>query len=305
MLWSQVYDPFGNMIISALVAAIPVIVLLGAIGIFEMKAHWAALLGLMTALLVAVVLFGMPVSMAGLSALYGAAFGLMPIGWIIVNVIFLYQLTQEKGEFEVLQRSIRNVSDDRRLQLLFIAFSLGAFFEGAAGFGTPVAVTASMLLGLGFSPLAASGLCLIANTAPVAYGALGSPVIALAAVSGLDLQALSAMIGRQLPFFSLLVPFWLIWAFVGFRRTIEIWPAILVAGVSFAVPQYLVSNYHGPWLVDVIAAICSMGALTLFLKIWHPKTVWTSTSREGSTVSYAEAEKSAVRHGFSREQIVK
>jgi len=283
MLWSQVYDPFGNMLVSALVAAIPVIVLLGAIGLFEMKAHWAALLGLVTALLVAVVLFGMPVSMAGLSALYGAAFGLMPIGWIIVNVIFLYQLTQEKGEFEVLQRSIRNVSDDRRLQLLFIAFSLGAFFEGAAGFGTPVAVTASMLLGLGFSPLAASGLCLIANTAPVAYGALGSPVIALAAVSGLDLQALSAMIGRQLPFFSLLVPFWLIWAFVGFRRMMEVWPAVLVAGASFAIPQYLVSNFHGPWLVDVVAAIVSMVCLALFLRVWHPSNVMTEPPRDWSS----------------------
>ena len=210
MLWSQVYDPFGNMILSTLLAAIPVIVLLGAIGIFEMKAHWAALLGLAAALVVAVVVFGMPAQMAAMSAVYGAAFGLMPIGWIVLNVIFLYQLTAEKGEFDVLQRSIRNISDDRRLQLLFIAFSLGAFFEGAAGFGTPVAVTAAMLLGLGFSPLAASGLSLIANTAPVAYGALGTPVIALAAVTGLDLLELSGMIGRQLPFFSVLVPFWLI-----------------------------------------------------------------------------------------------
>src|SRR3954462_3576389 len=280
MLWSQVYDPFGNMIISALVAAIPVIVLLGAIGIFEMKAHWAALLGLVTALLVAVVLFGMPVSMAGLSALYGAAFGLMPIGWIIVNVIFLYQLTQEKGEFEVLQRSIRSVSDDRRLQLLFIAFSLGAFFEGAAGFGTPVAVTASMLLGLGFSPLSAAGLSLIANTAPVAFGALGTPVIALAAVTGLDLQDLSGMIGRQLPFFSVIVPFWLIWAFVGFRRMVQVWPALLVAGVAFAVPQYVVSNFHGPWLVDAVAAIVSMVCLALFLRVWHPKVAMTEVPQD-------------------------
>src|SRR3954471_22465324 len=288
MLWSQVYDPFGNMLVSALVAAIPVIVLLGAIGIFEMKAHWAALLGLVTALLVAVVLFGMPVSMAGLSALYGAAFGLMPIGWIVANVIFLYQLTNEKGEFEVLQRSIRNISDDRRLQLLFIAFSLGAFFEGAAGFGTPVAVTASMLLGLGFSPLSAAGLCLIANTAPVAYGALGSPVIALAAVSGLDLQALSAMIGRQLPFFSLLVPFWLIWAFVGFRRMMEVWPAVLVAGGSFAISQYLVSNFHGPWLVDVVAAIVSMVCLALFLRVWHPSNVRAEPPRDWSSETIDE-----------------
>ena len=213
---------------------------LGAIGIFEIKAHHAAILGLATALVVAIFGFGMPPAMAGMSAAYGAAFGLLPIGWIILNVIFLYQLTNEKGEFEVLQRSIRTISDDRRLQVLFIAFSLGAFFEGAAGFGTPVAVTAAMLIGLGFSPLAASGLSLIANTAPVAYGALGTPVIALAAVTGLDLLELSGMIGRQLPFFSVIVPFWVVWAFVGFRKMMEVWPAILVAGVSFAVPQYLV-----------------------------------------------------------------
>ncbi|MFG1281306.1 L-lactate permease [Xanthobacter autotrophicus] len=283
MIWSQVYDPMGSMLLSTLLAAIPVVVLLGAIGIFEMRAHLAALLGLASALVVAVLAFGMPVRMAGMSALYGAGFGLMPIGWIILNVIFLYQLTSEKGEFDVLQRSIRGISDDRRIQLLFIAFSFGAFFEGAAGFGTPVAVTAAMLIGLGFSPLAASGLSLIANTAPVAYGALGTPVIALAAVTGLDLHQLSGMIGRQLPFFSLIVPFWLIWAFVGFRKMMEVWPALLVAGVSFAVPQFLVSNFHGPWLVDVVAAISSMAALALFLRVWQPKRPMTEAPRDWSS----------------------
>jgi lactate permease len=275
MIWNQIYDPFANAWISTGAAAIPVVVLLGAIGFFEVKAHWAAILGLVAALAVAIVGFGMPGKMAGMAAAYGAAFGLLPIGWLVLNIIFLYQLTNEKGEFEVLQHSISTISDDRRLQLLFIAFSLGAFFEGAAGFGTPVAVTAAMLIGLGFSPLAASGLSLIANTAPVAYGALGTPVIALAAVTALDLHELSGMIGRQLPFFSLLVPFWLIWAFVGFRKMLEVWPAILVAGTSFAVPQYLVSNFHGPWLVDVVAAIASMAGLALFLRVWHPKQVLT------------------------------
>ena len=229
-------------------------------------------MGLAAALLVAVVAYGMPLQMAGMAAIYGAGFGLLPIGWIILNVIFLYQLAQEKGEFEVLQRSIGAISDDRRLQLLFIAFSLGAFFEGAAGFGTPVAVTAAMLIGLGFSPLSASGLSLIANTAPVAFGALGTPIIALAAVTGLDLHDLSAMVGRQLTPFSILVPFWLIWAFVGWRKTIEVWPPILVAGVAFAIPQYLISNFHGPWLVNVVAAISSMVSLALFLKVWRPAT---------------------------------
>lgn len=283
MIWSQVYDPFGNMVLSALLAALPVFVLLGAIGIFEMRAHLAALLGLVTALVVAIFVFGMPAQMAAMSAVYGAGFGLMPIGWIILNVIFLYQLTNEKGEFDVLRHSIRGISDDRRMQVLFIAFSFGAFFEGAAGFGTPVAVTAAMLMGLGFSPLSAAGLCLIANTAPVAFGALGTPVIALAAVTGLDLMELSGMIGRQLPFFSVIVPFWLIWAMVGFRRMIEVWPALLVAGAAFAIPQYLVSNFHGPWLVDIVAAIVSMVVLAGFLRVWRPARPMTEAPKDWSS----------------------
>ena len=275
-MWSQVYDPLGSMVLSTAVAALPIVVLLGAIGVFNIRAHVAAVLGLVAALAVAIFAYGMPVHMAGLAAGYGAAFGLLPIGWIILNVIFLYQLTSEKGEFAVLQRSISAISDDRRLQLLFIAFCLGAFFEGAAGFGTPVAVTAAMLIGLGFTPLAASGLSLIANTAPVAFGALGTPIIALSAVTGLDLYELSGMVGRQLPFFSVLVPFWLVWAFVGFRKMMDVWPAILVAGVSFAIPQYLVSNFHGPWLVDIVAAIVSMASLALFLRIWSPAVPMTA-----------------------------
>jgi lactate permease len=255
-------------------------VLLGLLA-FHVRAHLAAIIGLLSALGVAIIAFGMPVKLAGLAAMYGAFFGLLPIGWIVLNIIFLHRLTEENGSFKVLQDSIANITDDRRLQLVLIAFCFGAFFEGAAGFGTPVAVTAAILIGLGFSPLAASGLALIANTAPVAYGALGSPVIALAAVSGLDLQELSGMIGRQLPFFSILVPFWLIWAFAGFRGMMEVWPAILVAGVSFAIPQYLVSNFHGPWLVDVVAALISMACVTLFLKIWHPKNIWKSTALKG------------------------
>ena len=281
MVWSQVYDPLNNMWLSALVAAIPIIVLLGAIAIFEIRAHIAAALGLVAALLIAVVGFGMPAGMAGATAVYGAAYGLLPIGWIILNVIFLYRLTDEAGLFSVLRDSIAALTPDRRLQLLFIAFSFGAFFEGAAGFGTPVAVTGAMLIGLGFAPLAASGLSLIANTAPVAYGALGTPVIALAAVTGLDLLELSGMIGRQLPFFSLIVPFWVVAAFAGLRGMWQVWPALLVCGVSFAIPQYLVSNFHGPWLVDVVAAIVSMLCLAGFLKIWKPKTLWLATSRDG------------------------
>ncbi|NMG77230.1 lactate permease LctP family transporter [Aromatoleum diolicum] len=281
MVWQQLYDPFNNIWLSSAVAAIPVVVMLVGLGFMHMKAHIAAGLGLGSALLIAIFVFGMPASMAGNATLYGAMFGLLPIGWIVLNIIFLHQLTTENGSFKVLQESLTGITDDRRIQLLLIAFSFGAFFEGAAGFGTPVAVTGAILIGLGFSPLAASGLALIANTAPVAYGALGTPVIALAAVTGLDLLELSGMIGRQLPFFSLLVPFWLIWAFAGFRGMIQIWPAILVAGLSFAIPQYLVSNFHGPWLVDVVAAITSMVSLILFLKVWKPKQVWRSTALKG------------------------
>ena len=293
MVWTQVYDPLGVPWLSTLCAAVPVIVLLGSLAFLRISAHWAAVLGLIAALLIAVLVFGMPAPMAGAAAMYGGFFGLLPIGWIVLNIIFLYQLTKEKGYFQILQDSIAGVTEDRRLQLLLIAFCFGAFFEGAAGFGTPVAVTGAILIGLGFSPLAASGLSLIANTAPVAYGALGTPIIALAAVTGLDLIKLGAMVGRQLPFFSLLVPFWLIWAFAGWRGMKEIWPAILVAGVSFAVPQFLVSNYHGPWLVDVVAAIISMACLTAFLKVWKPKTVWLSTALRGHDADSGAADPAA------------
>lgn len=281
MVWQQIYDPFSNPVISTLMAAVPVVVMLAALAFFHVKAHLAALLALASALLISIFAFGMPASMAGSAALFGAANGLLPIGWIVLNIIFLHRLTTENGSFKVLQDSLARITDDRRLQLLLIAFCFGAFFEGAAGFGTPVAVTGAILIGLGFSPLAASGLALIANTAPVAFGALGTPIITLAKVTGLDEMELSMMVGRQLPFFSVLVPFWLIWAFAGWRKMLEIWPAILVAGVSFAVPQFLVSNYHGPMLVDVIAALISMACLTLFLKVWKPATIHTSAALSG------------------------
>ncbi|MBL0150399.1 MAG: L-lactate permease [Ideonella sp.] len=281
MAWQQVYNPAGSMVVSTLLAAIPVVVMLVGLGFLHLKAHLAAAAGLAAALLVAVFVYGMPAGMAGNAALLGGLTGLLPIGWIVLNIIFLHQLTEQNGSFKILQDSIAGITEDRRLQLLLIAFAFGAFFEGAAGFGTPVAVTAAILIGLGFSPLAASGLSLIANTAPVAYGALGTPVITLAKVHGYDLMAVSAMIGRQLPLFSLLVPFWLIWAFAGRKAMLEIWPAILVTGLSFAIPQFLVSNYIGPELVDVIAAMVSMTSLVLFLRVWQPKTIWRSVSLKG------------------------
>ncbi len=294
MIWQQVYDPLGNLALSTLLASIPVVVMLAALAFFHVKAHMAALLALASALIIAVLGFGMPASMATDAAIYGALNGLIPIGWIVLNIIFLHRLTTENGSFKVLQDSIAGITPDRRLQLLLIAFCFGAFFEGAAGFGTPVAVTGAVLIGLGFSPLAASGLALIANTAPVAYGALGTPVITLAKVTGLDELVLSGMIGRQLPFFSLIVPFWLIWAFAGRKGMMDIWPAILVAGVSFAVPQYLVSNFHGPMLVDVVAALVSMTCLVLFMKVWKPKEIWTSTALPGRTdISASQVEPAA------------
>ena len=272
--WLQNYDPLGNAFLSTTMAALPVVVLLTAIAFFHIRIHFSALLGLGVALAVALFAYGMPVKAAAATTLYGAAYGLFPIGWIILNLIFLYQLTVKKGLFEVLRNSLGSFAPDPRVQVILIAFSFGAFFEGAAGFGTPVAVTAAILIQLGFKPLQASGLSLIANTAPVAYGALGTPIIALAGVTGLDLHQLSAMAGRQLPFFSLIVPFWVVWTFAGFRGMLGVWPAALTAGVSFAIPQFLVSNFHGPWLVDIVAAIASMGAVALLLKFWRPRDNW-------------------------------
>jgi len=296
--WQQGYDPTRRWWLSTIIAALPVIVLLGGLALGHIKAHYAALAGLATALLTAIFGFHMPARMAAATAVYGAGYGLFPIGWIVLNVIFMYQLTVETGRFEVFKHSLTGITQDRRLQLLLIAFSFGAFFEGAAGFGTPVAVTAALLIGLGFGPLQASGLSLLANTAPVAFGALGTPIVALAAVTGFSEFSLGAMAGRILPFFSVLVPFWLIWAFVGFSAMLEIWPAVLVAGASFATSQYFVSNHHGPWLVDVISAVVSMICLIAFLMVWHPKRVWTFEGEEQKTEHRAD-------HGYSRGEVAR
>jgi lactate permease len=286
-MWNQVYNPFGNATLSTIAAAIPVVTLLVLIASNKVKAHIAAIVALIAANLVAIFIFTMPAGMSLRATVLGAVTGFFPIGWIVLNVIFLYRLTVEKGAFETLQNTIGGVTQDRRLQLLLIAFSFGAFFEGASGFGTPVAVTGAILIGLGFSPLAASGLSLIANTAPVAYGALGTPIAGLSSVTGIDPFLLGAMVGRQLPFFSLIVPFWLIWAFAGYRGMLAIWPAILVTGVSFAIPQFLISNYINPWIVDIGASLISMACLVLFLKVWHPKELWLSPALRGKDESAA------------------
>ena len=284
-MWDQVYNPFHNAVLSTIAAAIPVVTLLVLIATGKVKAHVAAIVALLLTNLVAILLFTMPANMSIRASLLGIVTGFFPIGWIVLNVIFMYQLTVTAGRFEALKRAVGGVTPDRRLQLLLIAFSFGAFFEGASGFGTPVAITGAILIGLGFSPLAASGLSLIANTAPVAYGALGTPIQGLASVTGLDPYILGAMVGRQLPIFSLIVPFWVVWAFAGFKGMKEIWPAILVTGLSFAIPQFLISNYINPWIVDIGASLISMGCLILFLKVWQPKVLWLSPALRGKDES--------------------
>src|SRR6202171_5935713 len=286
-MWNQVYNPLGNAALSTLVAALPVVTLLVLIASGAVRTHLAALIALLVAIVIAIFLFTMPAGLAIRATILGAVIGFFPIGWIVLNVIFMYRLTVATGAFGTLQQAIGGVTSDRRLQLLLIAFAFGAFFEGASGFGTPVAVTAAVLIGLGFSPLAASGLSLIANTAPVAYGALGTPIAGLASVTGLDPYLLGAMVGRQLPFFSLIVPAWLIWAFAGWRGMKEIWPAILVTGVSFAIPQFLISNFINPWIVDIGASLISMACLIGFLKVWQPKVLWLSPSLRSKDESAA------------------
>jgi lactate permease len=285
MTWTQNYDPFGSGVLSPLAAAIPVVLLLGLLASGRVPAPAAAVAGLVSAILCAIFLFT-PVEArdsGGLGAWtgtvlaasgFGAAYGLLPIGWIVLNAVFLYTVTVDSGTFATVKRSVLALSDDRRVQALLIAFSFGAFLEGAAGFGTPVAVSAALLCGAGFKPLDAAVLSLLANTAPVAFGALGTPIIALANVTGLKELDLSAMAGRQLPFFSVIVPAWLVWAMAGWRGVVGVWPAILVSGGTFAVVQYAVSNFHGPWLVDVAAGVVSLVSLALLLRVWQPAVKW-------------------------------
>jgi lactate permease len=286
-MWNQIYNPLGNTTLSTIAAAIPVVTLLVLIASGKVKAHIAAVIALIVANIITIVVYTMPVGMSVRASLLGVVVGFFPIGWIVLNVIFLYRITVETGRFELLKRAIGGVTTDRRLQLLLIAFSFGAFFEGASGFGTPVAITGAVLIGLGFSPLAASGLSLIANTAPVAYGALGTPIQGLASVTGLDPYILGAMVGRQLPFFSLIVPFWVVWAFAGWKGMKDVWPAILITGVSFAIPQFVISNYINPWIVDIGASLISMGCLILFLKVWQPRELWLSPVLRGKDESAA------------------
>ncbi len=272
--WVQVYDPLGNPWLSTAAAALPIVLLLVTLGVLEWRAHLAALTGLVAALAVSTIVYGMPVRLAAATAVYGAAYGLLPIGWIIVNAVFLYNLTVSTGQFEIVKSSVARLSADRRIQALLIAFSFGAFIEGASGFGTPVAICSALLMGLGFTPLYAAGLALIANTAPVAFGAIGTPVLTLAAVTGLPVMQISAMAGRQLPFVSLLIPAWLVATMSGWRGLRGVWPAVLVSGGLFALVQFFWSNYVGPELVDIVGGLVSLIGLALFCRVWHPREVW-------------------------------
>ncbi|WP_200626227.1 lactate permease LctP family transporter [Pseudomonas sp. LAM2023] len=269
--WQQFYSPLGSLGLSALAAVIPIVFFFLALAVFRLKGHVAGSITLALSILVAIFAFQMPVDMAFAAAGYGFLYGLWPIAWIIVAAVFLYKLTVKSGQFEVIRSSVLSITDDQRLQVLLIGFCFGAFLEGAAGFGAPVAITAALLVGLGFNPLYAAGLCLIANTAPVAFGALGIPIIVAGQVTGIDAFHIGAMTGRQLPLLSLFVPFWLVFMMDGLRGVKETWPAALVAGLSFAVTQYFTSNFIGPELPDITSALASLIALTLFLKVWQPK----------------------------------
>ena len=296
--WTQIYSPVaGSLGLSALVAAIPIVVLLGLLAFGHVRAHWAALAGLATSLGVAVLVFGMPVQLAGAAALMGAAYGLFPIGWIVLGAIFVYDVTVKSGDFNVVKDTIAGVGSDRRVQVLLIAFCFGAFIEGAAGFGTPVAISAAMLIGLGFRPLQAAGLALIANTAPVAFGALGIPVITLATVTGLPLDLLSAMVGRILVLFCVAVPFWVIWTMCGRKQMMEVWPACLTVGITFGATQYGISNYIGPSLAAIGASVVSMLALIVLLKFWQPATIWSFEHEDAGARALEHANRSVYTSG--------
>ncbi|MGY0710308.1 L-lactate permease [Azospirillum argentinense] len=272
--WTQVYDPAGNLWLSALVAALPIIFFFIALTVLRMKGHIAGTITVAISLAVAILFYKMPVSMALASAGYGFLYGLWPIAWIIVAAVFLYKITVKTGQFEIIRSSVVSITEDQRLQMLMVGFSFGAFLEGAAGFGAPVAITAALLVGLGFNPLYAAGLCLIANTAPVAFGAMGIPIIVAGQVTSLDPFKIGAMAGRQLPLLSVFVPFWIIMIMDGWKGVRETWPAILVAGGTFAVTQYFTANFIGPELPDITSALVSLVSITVFLKFWKPKAIF-------------------------------
>lgn len=293
--WTQLYTPLGSLWLSALAAAIPILFFFMALAFWRMKGHMAAALTLLLALGVAIFAYGMPAQQALAAAGFGFAYGLWPIAWIIVTAVFLYKIVVKTGQFDIIRASVLSITDDQRLQMLLIGFAFGAFLEGAAGFGAPVAITAALLVGLGFNPLYAAGLCLIANTAPVAFGAMGIPIIVAGQVTGLDPFHIGAMAGRQLPLLSLLVPFWLVFMMDGAKGVRETWPAALVCGGSFAVTQYFTSNHIGPELPDITSALVSLVSLAAFLKVWQPRS---ASQRAGGAVGGGTMTLSGFGGGF-------
>ncbi|MCW3111815.1 MAG: lactate permease [Segetibacter sp.] len=285
MSWTQVINPFNNIALSAIVAVVPILFIFWALIIKKMKGYKASLFAAAIAIVIAILVYGMPVQLALLSTANGAMYGLFPIGWIVISAVFLFNLTVESGQFEIIKHFMASITSDRRLQALLIAFSFGSFLEGTAGFGAPVAITAAMLVGLGFNPLYAAGICLIANTAPVAFGAIGIPITVASQVTSIPEMAISQMVGRTLPILSILLPFYLVMLMSGYKKTIEILPAILVSGISFAFIQWFSSNYLGPALPDVIAGIGSILALIIFLKFWKAPTTWRFPNEAAPTLN--------------------
>ena len=296
MVWSQTYNPAGALWLSALVAAIPLIIFFVGLAILRLKGHVAGTVTVLAALAVAVLFYHMPALTALMAVVQGFLFGLWPIAWIIIGAVFLYKISVKTGQFEIIRASVVSITADQRLQMLMIGFSFGAFLEGAAGFGAPVAITAALLVGLGFNPLYAAGLCLIANTAPVAFGAIGIPIIVAGKVSGIDAFRVGAMAGRQLPLLGIFVPFWIVFVMDGLKGIRETWPAILVCGVSFAVGVFLTSNFIGPELPDIISALISLVCITLFLKVWRPKHIFRFAGERGEERH---------SHDYSRGQVLR
>jgi lactate permease len=284
MHWTQVIDPFNNIALSALVAVLPILFIFWALIIRKMKGYRASLIAVVIAILIAIFIYGMPAKLALLSTANGALYGLFPIGWIVITAVFLFNITVKSGQFEIIKHFMASITSDRRLQALLIAFSFGSFLEGTAGFGAPVAITAAMLVGLGFNPLYAAGICLIANTAPVAFGAIGIPITVASQVTSIPEMAISQMVGRTLPILSVLLPFYLVVLMAGFKKTKEVLPAILVSGISFAFLQWFSSNFLGPALPDVIAGIGSIISLIIFLKYWKVKNVWRFPNEPAPTI---------------------
>src|SRR4030088_413391 len=293
--WTQVYDPLGHWWLSTLVAALPIIVLLGLLAGLKVRAHLCAVAGAATAVIVAIVVFGMPAILAVSSFFYGSAFGLLKIVWIVIAAVFLYDISVETGQFEIMKHSVAAITPDRRLQLLLVAFCFGAFIEGCAGFGSPVAIAGAVMIGLGFKPFHAAALTLIPHTAPVAWGAIGTPVHMLAAVTLLPEADMNAMIGRILPITAIIVPFWLVRAMVGWKETFEVLPAILVVGASFSLTQYLLSNHVDSNLVDIAGGVVSLLATVAFLRFWRPKRIWRfEDERAAAPVGQARANPAAL-----------